>query len=139
MTARARLWLLLFQYAAGVADTVTGLLLVFAPVWTLHLMGLHVMPVPDSFASFIGVFVFCVGFTYVWAGMAWSGAPALRERWVTQWLLTAIFRTSVAIFVAVELSLGKLEAGWIIVALADTAAAVIQWTGLLRGWLNVAR
>jgi hypothetical protein len=139
MTPGMRFLLLAFQYAAGVADSVTGLLLVFAPVWTLHLMGLHIMPVPESFASFIGVFVFCVGFTYVWAAVAWSRAPGLRDRWITQWILTAIFRTCVAIFVALELAAGRLEPGWITVALTDAALAAIQWTGLLRGWLHVAR
>ena len=62
-------WLPIFQWLAGSCDTATGVLLVFAPAWTLKLMGVQRLPQPVEFASFVGVFVLAAiaavfGFVY---------------------------------------------------------------------------
>ena len=51
------------------------------------------------------------------------------------WLLTAITRASVAIFVVAQILARGLEAGWIAVALFDGACTLIQAIGLRKGWL----
>jgi hypothetical protein len=56
------------------------------------------------------------------------------------WLLTAITRASVAIFVVTQILAQTLEAGWLSVAISDSACVLIQAIGLRKGWLaNVAR
>lgn len=133
----SRTWLLLYHYAAGVCDTVTGLLLLFAPAFTLHLMGVSQLPQPVFFASYIGVFVLCVGATYLCL-------PASRlsrqyfAYWHTQWFITALFRSAIAIFVCAEVAVGTIERAWIAVALADGIFAAIQWVGLRRKWLALS-
>jgi hypothetical protein len=54
------------------------------------------------------------------------------------WLLTAITRGLVAVFVTARLLSGSFETGWIVVALSDGTLALIQAIGLSRGWLNDA-
>jgi len=128
-------WLLLYQYLAGVCDAGTGLLLIAAPAWTLGLMGLTILPQPIAFVRYIGVFVLSVGLTYLWSAILWP----LRERahiaWTTQWMITALIRTLVALFIVWQVACAAIEFRWISVALTDAAFALIQWTGLAKGWL----
>ncbi|HEV2274754.1 MAG TPA: hypothetical protein VGR96_11345, partial [Acidobacteriaceae bacterium] len=134
---RAYRWVVLITYLAGISDTLTGLLLVFFPLWTLHRMGLHRLPEPPVFVSFIGIFVLSVGLAYLFAGsLPWDAGG--RSGWKTAWLLTALTRSLVAAFLLWKIVTGQLEAGWITVALADGVLASIQWTGLRAGWLNHA-
>jgi hypothetical protein len=127
-------WVLLYHYAAGISDTITGLLLLFAPAWTLHLMGVSQVPQPLFFASYIGVLVLCVGATYLCL-------PASRlsrqyfAYWRTQWFITALFRSAIAIFVFAQVAVGIMERAWLAVALTDGVFAAIQWVGLRRKWL----
>jgi hypothetical protein len=126
-----------FNYLVGLSDSSTGLLLVFAPAWTLTLMGVHRLPQPIEFASFIGVFVLGVGLAY----FSVPGPPLhgiYAARWRTVWLLTALIRTLVATFLLAEISTGRMERAWITVAITDGALAAFQWIGLGKGWLNVA-
>jgi hypothetical protein len=53
-------------------------------------------------------------------------------------MLTAITRSSVAIFLATQVLSGTLEAGWLTVAVFDAACALIQAIGLRKGWLRHA-
>jgi hypothetical protein len=134
MSRKHILWLSLYQYAAGLCDTCTGLLLVFVPGWTLRLMRIGVAPQPIEFASFIGIFVLGVGLTYLWFPITLQRPAAPIH---SQWRITALVRTLVAIFLLSEVFSGKMEFGWIVVALSDGTLALIQWFGLLRGWLSV--
>jgi hypothetical protein len=133
-----RNWLLAYQYAAGLCDSATGLLLIAAPAWTLSLMGLTVIPQPIVFVRYIGIFVLSVGLTYVWAAVHWPFRMRARKEWSTQWKMTALIRSLVALFVVWQVAAGALELRWISVALSDGAFALIQWTGLVRGWLDHA-
>lgn len=134
--SRSGRWLTLFQGAAGFSDTSTGLLLIFAPAWTLRLMGVRWLPQPIEFAGFIGVFVLSVGLTYLLVAVRWPIARQNTVVWEVQWWITALVRTLVAVFLLVEIVSGRMEFAWISVALSDGMLAVIQWIGLARGWLK---
>ncbi len=101
MNAPPRRWLILYQYIAGLCDTGTGLLLIVAPAWTLRLMGLTIIPQPVVFVRYIGVFVLSVGLTYLWAAARWPLTSHAHIGWSTQWKITALVRTLVAVFVVV--------------------------------------
>jgi hypothetical protein len=128
-------WLLTYQYVAGLSDTSTGLLLVFAPSWTLTLMGVQRLPQPIEYASYVGVFVLGVGLAY----LSVTRLPLTAQntpRWQTVWILTALIRSLVAAFLLAEILSGQMEPAWFTVAIVDGCLAVIQWIGLWKGWLN---
>ena len=69
--------------------------------------------------------------------MVRRGSPRKLE---VIWLLTAMIRASVAIFVVTQILAHTLEAGWLSVAISDGACVLIQSMGLRKGWLvHVAR
>lgn len=125
----------LYQLLAGLCDTNTGLLLIVVPAWTLHLMGVGAPPLPLAFASFVGAFVLSVGLSYFLV----LGSPDTTSSWKTQWQVTALVRTSVALVLLSEIALGRMELAWIMVAMTDALLAAIQWFGLFRGWLKHAK
>lgn len=132
------LWLLTYQLIAGLSDASTGALLIAAPLFTLRMMGLVVPSDASPFLSFIGAFVLAVGLAYLY------GALLVRRnrsgaRLEAVWLLTAMIRSSVAIFVAAAVVSGSLAPGWLAIAVFDGICVVIQARGLRRGWLNVVR
>jgi hypothetical protein len=129
--------LLGYQIVIGVSDTLTGALLIIAPVFTLRLMHLHAPSDALPFLSFIGAFVFSVGLSCFYGALAFARRePIARVEMV--WLLTALTRASVAIFVTTQIIAGTLEAGWATVALSDGACVLIQAIGLRKGWLRNA-
>jgi len=130
-----RRWLILYQYAAGLCDASTGLLLIAAPAWTLGLMGLTIIPQPIAFVRYIGVFVLSLGLTYLWAAIHWPLTERAHVAWSTQWKITALIRTLVALFVVWQVANAAMEVRWMSVALTDAVFALIQWTGLAKGWL----
>jgi hypothetical protein len=138
MNTPPRRWLIFYQYIAGLCDTGTGLLLIVAPASTLRLMGLTIIPQPVVFVRYIGVFVLSVGLTYVWAAAFWPLTSHAHIGWSTQWKITALVRTLVAVFVVGQIASSALEIRWISVALSDGAFAMIQWFGLRKGWLERA-
>ncbi len=125
----------LYQLAAGLSDTSTGVLLLVAPAWTLHLMGITLAPTPIAFASFVGVFVLSVGLSYLLVLAAYPPAATTEVTWRTQWQLTALIRGLVALFLVAEIASGHMESRWLVVAASDAALALIQLFGLARGWL----
>ena len=128
-----------YQLLIGFSDTFTGALLIIAPQLTLRLMGLHTPADALPFLSFVGAFVYAVGLTCLYGGwvIVRRGSPCKVE---AVWLLTALTRASVAIFIVTQVLAHTLEAGWLSVALFDGACVLIQAIGLRRGWVaNVAR
>jgi hypothetical protein len=128
-----------YQIIIGLSDTLTGALLIIAPEFALRLMGLHAPSDALPFLSFIGAFVLSVGLACLYGAwvMVRRGSPCKVE---AVWLLTAITRASVAIFVVTQILAQTLEAGWLSVAISDSACVLIQAIGLRKGWLaNVAR
>ena len=90
------------------------------------------------FVRYIGVFVLSVGLTYLWAVAFWPLTSHAHLGWSTQWKITALVRTLVAVFVVGQIASLALESRWIGVALSDGAFATIQWIGLRKGWLERA-
>ena len=135
---KPRTAILLYHFAAGLCDTSTGLLLMFAPVFTLRLMGVTRAPQPLFYASYVGVFVLCVGASYLMIPGSGLAKTVRGTCWRTHWLITALFRTAIAIFVISEVSIGTMQPAWLAVALTDTTFAAIQWVGLRRDWIALA-
>jgi len=127
--------LLGYQLLTGVSDTSTGFLLVFAPAVTLHLMKLHSASDALPFLSYVGVFVLSVGLACLYGAMLTT--PKVRaEKLEVVWLLTAVTRALVALFVLAKVFSGTLESGWVTVAITDGFFASIQAVGLAKGWLR---
>ena len=127
-------FLLAYQIVAGFCDASTGALLLMAPAPTLRLMMLRAPDDALVYISFIGAFVLATGLAYLYGAYL-----VLRGRYANKmqvlWLLTALTRASVAIFVIGQVLSGALPMGWTSVAAADGACVLIQATGLRRGWL----
>jgi hypothetical protein len=131
--------LISYQLLIGLSDTMTGALLMIAPAFTLSVMRLHAPADALVYLSFIGAFVLSVGLSCLYGArlMIRRGSPCRLE---VVWLLTAILRASVAIFILTQILTHTLEAGWLTVAITDGACVLIQAMGLRRGWLaHVAR
>ena len=138
MNSRLRQWLFIYQFAAGLCDAGTGLLLVGFPDYTLSgLMGLAVVP-QRPFIRFIGVFVLSVGITYFWSLFRYPLSDDGALVWLTQWKITALIRTLVALFVVWQVVAHTIDFRWISVALTDGIFAAIQMIGLDQGWIERA-
>lgn len=123
-----------YQLLIGLSDTLTGALLVVAPEFALRLMGLHAPADALPYLSFIGAFVLSIGLACLYGALVVvrRGSPCKLE---VVWLLTALTRASVALFVGGQILANTLETGWVSVALFDGACALIQAIGLRKGWL----
>jgi hypothetical protein len=132
------LLLLGYQLVAGFSDTSTGALLIAAPLFTIRLLGLAVPRDAMPFLSFIGAFVMAVGLSYLYGALLVRRASG-SARLEAVWLLTAIIRSSVAVFVIAAVLSGSLAAGWLAIAGFDGVCVLIQARGLCRGWLHVVR
>lgn len=117
-----------FQVVAGTCDTLTGILLILLPSFTLGLMGVRQTVAEPVLVSFIGAFVLAVGFSYLLflvpprntADLA--GVRAL-------WLITGLVRLCVGTFVLVACLARKLDSAWLTVALVDLSMAAFQFIG----------
>jgi hypothetical protein len=129
--------LLAYQLLAGLSDASTGLLLLFAPLLTLHLMGLHAEPLTFVYLSYIGAFVLSTGLACLYGALLIQRrSMAVVAKLETVWLLTAITRACVAIFVVSSVVTHSLETGWITVGVSDGVLALFQLIGLAKGWLR---
>lgn len=131
--------LLAYQALISVSDTLTGGMLIIAPEFTLHLMGLRAPSDALPYISFIGAFVLSVGLACLYGVilMMRRKSPCSLE---IIWLLTAFTRASVAVFLGTQILARTFEPGWLTVALSDGACVLIQAIGLRKGWLeNVVR
>lgn len=129
-----RTLLVAYQLVTGISDSLTGALLLVAPELTLRLMHLSAPADAQIYLSFVGAFVLSVGLACLYGAMlAYRGS--CRTRIEVVWLVTALTRASVAIFVAGQVMTSTLAAGWMTVAISDGICVVIQAIGLRRGWL----
>jgi hypothetical protein len=126
--------LLAYQLLTGLSDATTGLLLIFAPALTLRLMRLHEISGALPFLSFAGAFVLSVGIACLYGAFLATRADFVAKLEVV-WLLTAITRALVAVFIVSKIASGSFEVRWATVAVSDGALALIQWIGLWKGWL----
>ena len=120
----------LFQWAVGACDACTGILLVFAPLWTLQLMGMKNIPDPADIVSFVGVFVMAVGLSYFLVN------AAEPKGWKMQWKITALVRLSVACFLSWKIFGQGWEMPWVTVLVTDLVIAAVQLAGLKQGWIG---
>src|SRR5664279_2412390 len=127
--------LLGYQLLTGLSDAATCILLIFSPALTLQLMRLNVPAGSLPFLSYIGAFVLSVG-----SACLYGAYLVIRENSVQKlevvWLLTAITRALVTIFIVWKVTSGVLESGWLTVAISDGTFALIQIIGLLKSWLE---
>jgi hypothetical protein len=126
--------LIIYQLLIGFSDTLTGALLMIAPAFTLEMMRLQAPADALPYLSFIGAFVLSVGLSCLYGAkvMLRRGSPCKLEM---VWLLTAITRASVAIFILAQILSQTLEVGWLTVAVTDGACVLFQAIGLRKGWL----
>jgi len=128
----------LYQWAVGLCDSMTGLMLVLAPEWTLRLMRIRTLPDSPEMVSFVGVFVLAVGVAYLTVTRV-PQSEADAAQWRAVWRVTAISRLLVAGYVGWQVVQGVLEPAWASVVATDLLFATIQFTGLGRGWLAPLR
>lgn len=129
--------LIAYQLVTGISDSLTGALLLVAPEFTLRLMRLSAPADAEIYLSFVGAFVLSVGLACLYGALlAYRGS--CRSRIEVVWLITALTRASVAIFVAGQVMTSALAAGWLTVAISDGICVLIQAIGLRRGWLASA-
>lgn len=122
---------IIISILAGCGDLFAGLLLLFAPQAALALM--RVPGVRDEvWIQYIGVFVACVGTSYLY-GLAASVRNDTLSSLKTIWKLTAMFRIAVGSFVASQIAMGKLDCTWIMVSGTDFFWAFVQIMILQRG------
>lgn len=126
-----------YQLLTGLSDGSTGILLIFDPAWTLRLMHLRVSPDALPFLSFIGAFVLAVGIACLYGAVLATRAVSAPKLEVV-WLLTAITRGLVAMFILVKIAWGGLETGWAMVAISDGILALLQAIGLGSDWIDDA-
>lgn len=126
-----------YQLVTGISDSLTGALLLIAPAMTLRLMRLSAPADAEIYLSFVGAFVFSVGLACLYGALlAYRGS--CHSKLEVVWLITALTRASVTIFVSCQVMTSTLAAGWITVAISDGACVLIQAIGLRRGWLASA-
>ena len=120
----------IWNLCVGGMDVFTGVLLMVAPAFTLRLMGLPALGDEASvFLSWIGAFVFSTGLTY---GLAFGARAA--ESGPLVWTMTSLVRSVSAGFVTIQVMSGRLDAGWLTVALTDAGVAAVQVYGISRLW-----
>lgn len=127
--------LITYQWLTGISDTVTGILLCVAPMFALQSMRLSAPADATAYVSYIGAFVFSIGLAGICgAALMHRHAPVPALEMV--WMLTALTRASVAVFVTKAVLTGQLDSMWISIAAFDGLCVLIQATGLRMRWLK---
>ena len=126
----ARKWAIgWISIAAGGGDFASGLLLTLAPAKATALMGIPMVKEP-ALLQLVGVFVACVGASYLLGLLSWARTGSLlRLRLV--WELTILFRLAAGTFVSIQIWSGNFPSSWASVPATDWTWAVAQ-LALLR-------
>lgn len=121
---------------AGIADGLTGLLLITTPSTAFGLLGLP-LPAETVYVRFVGVFVLVVGLLYA---VPFLGSPPARNaRLASAFESTALARCAVAMFLAAAVAAGALAGPWLRVAVFDALLAGAQGWLLATGAVDRAR
>lgn len=126
----------LFCLFAGGGDALAGFLLVAAPELVLRLLG---VPRPEGSLApfrFVGVFVGCVGLSYLYPWL--RGRFYRGQRLAAVLEMTAGFRLAVALFLGMAVLLNEMGLPWITVGVYDAIVATIQLGLLSRGFFDAA-
>ncbi|HWA93165.1 MAG TPA: hypothetical protein VG844_01090 [Terracidiphilus sp.] len=132
-----RLPILAYQWTTAISDTATGILLCATPMFALQSMRLSAPEDASAYVSYIGAFVLSVGLAGICGAILMhrhAPVPALEM----VWMLTALTRASVAVFVMKAVLVGQLDTMWISIAAFDGACVLFQATGLRMRWLKDA-
>ena len=129
--------LLAYQLITSFSDTCTGILLIVVPGLTLTLMGVTAPAGWLVYIAYIGAFVLGVGLCCFYGVRLILRGDHGRQLG-TVWLLTAVMRASVAVFVAQQVAVGMLSTGWTAVAVFDGACVLVQALGLQKKWTRYA-
>lgn len=124
-------WISWWSAGVGAMDACTGLLLIFAPGFTLKLMGLSVPAEVLPYQSWIGAFVLSTGLAYAWAVRRPTHEREKGAREMV-WKMTALVRIVIALFLTERILIGSLSSGWGTVAATDAVVALVQWVALKR-------
>lgn len=125
----------LFCLLAGGGDAATGLLLITAPRLVLRLLGLTVPDGDLAFLRWVGVFVGCVGFAYLYPWLLEAGVRR-SQRVLALAEMTAGVRLAVALFVGIAVAAGWLDIPWTTVGVYDALVASAQIGLLARGFFG---
>jgi hypothetical protein len=126
---------LLFCLFAGGGDAATGLLLIAAPALVLRLLG-AAPPAGDLvLLRFVGIFVGCVGLSYLYPWLLAGGARRI-QRLGTVLEVTAGVRLAVALFLGFATMTGRLDLPWGTVGAYDALVAIAQIALLARGFFG---
>ncbi|MDR3725380.1 MAG: hypothetical protein P4K83_12965 [Terracidiphilus sp.] len=130
--------LFVYQWMTALSDTGTGVLLYLVPEFTLRLMGTSAPADAMPYVGYVGAFVLAVGIVCFY-GLLMMSRDSSSVSLETVWLVTAIVRGTIAIYVLKSMLTGELQYAWCSVAAFDGACAAIQAVGLRKGWLRYAR
>jgi len=119
---------------AGGGDLATGLLLALAPAKALALMGAPMVKEP-ALLQFVGVFVACVGASYLLGLLTWLWTGS-STRLRTVWELTILFRVAAGTFVALQIAMENFSWAWVSVPATDWAWVLVQATLLRLGYFD---
>ena len=114
----------------GCMDSLTGLMLILAPMTTLGLMNIPSTTYPSGLIGFIGAFVLANGSIYLWA-LAWAKNNSAWSALKIVWMGTAWVRICVGITTSVLIFKGQLMTAWSTVPATDLIVAALQlyWIG----------
>lgn len=115
----------IYAMLAGACDGITGILLLAAPLPTLKLMGIGVVPTEPVYMQWIGAFVFSVGFSYFLPFLS-RNVAAKRRRFTSLFETTAFIRVVIALFTGIAIARGSLDMTWITVTATDATLAATQ-------------
>jgi hypothetical protein len=107
-------------------DTITGILLLAAPLLTLRLMRISGVPLEPVYLRWIGAFVLASGVMYVYPFLPRAGAILRADRFQIVLEATTIIRVCVAATVWAAILARTLPAAWSSVGLTDAAIAAAQ-------------
>lgn len=124
-------WPVLFMTLAGAMDTVTGLLLMTMPAFTLQLMQVAIIPEDLAGMRFVGAFVFSIGTSYLLPWFSPTG-PMRSNRFASALRVTRWVRVCIATFTTIAILTGVLHLSWISVPITDALLAAVQTWMLQR-------
>lgn len=95
------------------------------PAKALALMGTPMVKEP-VLLQFVGVFVGCVGASYLLGMLDWLRPGGTPARLRAVWELTILFRIAAGLFVAVQIGAGGFPTAWASVPATDLTWALLQ-------------
>lgn len=126
MNIKSKYFPKLYNLFAGLLDSLTGIVLIFNPVFILSIMGISESFDSIVFIKYVGVFVFSTGASYFFTfAEKYFKIPSLSLS-ILIWHITSLTRILVAIFVFLKVLQGELSIPWLLVGFSDLSLALFQ-------------